>query len=137
MYRQLQWGVGGPLRRKLALFEPQFTPFVEEVGTTGSEIDNLGATVAVLLQSRTLGAVVSVGYPWRATDDAPAAVGTKVAFVANADEGFGSDVGVADRTLSVALLAETADGNTGLPTAHYQIGVMLRHGEGGAGGAVD
>ena len=54
-------------------------------------------------------------------------VGSVVAFVANADEGVGSDVGVADDALPVALLAQTTDRHARLLAAEDEVRVVLRH----------
>ena len=45
----------------------------------------------------------------------------KGAFIADADEGRGSNVGIADRAFAVTFIAESTDGNTGLFAAHNEI----------------
>jgi hypothetical protein len=58
-------------------------------------------------------------------DEAFVLVVAKGAFVADADEGCGADVTVAYRTLAVAFIAETTDGNACRLAAHDQITVSL------------
>ena len=43
----------------------------------------------------------------------------KGAFVADADEGRGAHVAIADGAFAVAFVAETTDGDAGLLAAHY------------------
>lgn len=59
----------------------------------------------------------------------------KGAFVADANEGGGAHVAVADWAFAVALVAEASDGDARLLAAHDEIGVMARHGGGGASGS--
>lgn len=94
---------------------------VEQVGPGAAEVDNLGATVAVLFEARALEAVKGVRDALAAADDALVLVVSKRALVADADEGRGADVGVADGALAVTLVAEAADGDAGLLAAHYEI----------------
>jgi len=51
----------------------------------------------------------------------------EAALIADADEGCWPDVGIANWTLSVALVAKTADSNARLLAAHDEIGMMARH----------
>lgn len=94
-----------------------------------TEIDNLGASIAVLLQARTLEAVEGVRDPLTTAHDALVLVVPEAAFVADADEGRGAHVGVADGTLAVAFVAQAADGDAGLLAAHYEIAVREERGK--------
>ncbi|KAK0378353.1 peroxin 26 [Colletotrichum limetticola] len=94
---------------------------VEQVGPGAAEVYNLGAPVAVLFEARALEAVKGVRDALAAADDALVLVVSERALVADADEGRGADVGVADGALAVALVAEAADGDAGLLAAHYEI----------------
>ncbi|KAG7051035.1 peroxin 26 [Colletotrichum scovillei] len=93
----------------------------KQVGPGAAEVYNLGAPVAVLFEARALEAVKGVRDALAAADDALVLVVSERAFVADADEGRGADVGVADGALAVALVAEAADGDAGLLAAHYEI----------------
>ena len=50
-----------------------------------------------------------------------------LALVADADQGGGSDVAVADDALPVALLAQPAQRDAALLAAHDEVGVVLGH----------
>lgn len=86
-----------------------------------TQIYNLGTPIAILLQPGALEAVKGVGDALPATDDALVLVVAEAALVADADEGGGPDVGVADGAFAVALVAEAADGDAGLLAAHDEI----------------
>ncbi len=86
-----------------------------------AEVYNLGAPIAVLLEARALEAVEGVRDPLAAADDALVLIVAEAALVADADEGRGADVRVADGALAVALVAEAADGDAGLLAAHDEV----------------
>ena len=54
----------------LSLFEAVFFSLVEQIRFRGSKVDNLGASVSVLLLDGALLAVIGVGDPRPATDHA-------------------------------------------------------------------
>lgn len=93
------------------------------------QVYDLGAAVPVLLQPRALEAVEGVRDALAAAHDALVLVVPEAALVADAHQGRGPHVRVADGALAVALVAEPADGDAGLLAAHYEVGVMARHGE--------
>ncbi|KAI1268634.1 hypothetical protein F5Y18DRAFT_415311 [Xylariaceae sp. FL1019] len=78
---------------------------IKQTAGMGVKVDNLGAAIAVFLQTRALEAIEGVGDALAAADDAFVLVVAEAALVANADEGRGADVGVADGTLAVAFIA--------------------------------
>ena len=86
-----------------------------------AQVYNLGASVPVLLETGALEAVEGVGDALAAAHDALVLVVAEAALVADADEGGGPHVGVADGALAVALVADAADGDAGLLAAHYEI----------------
>jgi hypothetical protein len=51
----------------------------------------------------------------------------EAALIADANKGCWPNVGIANWALSVALVAETADGNPRLLPAHDEIRMMARH----------
>lgn len=108
-------------RPSLVIRRPICFLLVEQVRPRRAEIDDLGAAVTVLLEAGALEAVEGVGDALAAADDALVLVVAEGALVADADEGRGADVGVADGALAVALVAEAADGDAGLFAAHDQI----------------
>jgi hypothetical protein len=48
----------------------------------------------------------------------------KTAFIADSNQGCRSHVGIANRTFTVALVAETSNRDTGLLAAHNKISAM-------------
>ena len=58
---------------------------------------------------------------WCTADDTSSTVCTKVTLVADTDESFWSDVGIADWAFPVAFVAETADGDASLLATHNKI----------------
>jgi len=109
------------------LLEAILLALVEQVGLGGAQVHDLGAAVAILLQHRTLLAVVRVRHSRTSTDDAAALVGAVVALVTDAHQRARAHVRVADHTLAVVLLAEAPNGYSGLLAAEDQVWVMLRH----------
>jgi len=108
-----------------ALLETQTTAFVKEIRPAGTQIDNLRAPISVFLETRALGAIIRVRYAGGTTDDASAAVGAKVAFIAYSHQSFWPHVRIANWTFTIALFTETTDCDSWLAPAHNQIGMML------------
>ena len=105
---------------------PEVLFLVEQICPRTAQIDNLGAPVPVLLQPCTFEAVESVRDTLATANDALVLVVAEGAFVADADEGCRSDVGVADWAFAIAFIAEAAHSYAGLLAAHYEIaGEML------------
>ena len=75
-----------------------------------------------------LTAIIGVRHAHPSADHAPPLEAPVIALVADVHDVLGIDEGVADDALSVALLAEPADGDAGLLAAHHQVGMVLRHG---------
>ena len=98
---------------------PEILFLVEQICPRTPQIDNLGTSVPILLQPRTLKTVESVRYSFSAAHDTFVLVIAKRAFVADAHESSRAYVAVADRTFAVALVAETSDRYAGLFAAHY------------------
>ena len=112
---------------RLSLLEAILLALVEEIRLGAAEIDDLRASIAILLLLRALLAVVGIRDTSTTADDAAALEGAVVALVADANQGAGPHVRVADHALAVAFLAEPTDGDAGLLAAHDEIRVMLRH----------
>ena len=123
---------------------PEILLLVKQIRPRTPQVDNLRTPIPILLQPCTLEAVESVRdalFPnhtvslfvfnnspsqvskreaYLATaHDALVLVVAKGAFVADADEGRGAHVAVADGAFAVAFVAEAADGDAGLLAAHY------------------
>lgn len=73
-------------------------------------------------------AVIRVRDAGSATDNAPTFIGAVITFVADADQGGGSDVTITNHALAIALFTQAADGDPGLLPAHHKVGMMLGHG---------
>jgi len=91
---------------------PEILFLVKQVGSRGSQVYDLWASISVLLQSGTFEAVECVRDPLSSAYYTLVLVISKTTFIADAYEGCGSDVGIANRAFAVALVAETSDGNT-------------------------
>jgi len=78
--------------QRSTLLEPETTPFIEQICSTGTKVDNLRTAITVLLQARALSTIIGVGNPWRTADDAPPTVRAEIALVANPHESFWTDV---------------------------------------------
>ena len=100
---------------------PKVLLLVEQIRPRAAQIDNLRTSIPILLQPRTLKAVERIRDPFAAADDALVLVVAKGAFVADAREGGGADVGVADGALAVAFVAEAADVDSGGFAAHDEV----------------
>jgi hypothetical protein len=92
-----------------------------------AQIDDLWASVAILLKSCAFKAVKGVADAFPAADDALVLVIPKGALVTDANECGRAYVGVADRALAVALVAKSSKWDSSLLAAHDEIGVVARH----------
>jgi hypothetical protein len=100
---------------------PKILLLVEQVRPRAAKIDNLRATIPVLLQARTLEAVEGVRDALAAAHDALVLVVAEGTLVADAGERGRAHVGVAHGAFAVAFVAQAADGDAGLLAAHYEI----------------
>jgi hypothetical protein len=98
---------------------PKILLLVKQIRPRTAQIDNLRTPIPILLQPRTLEAVESVRYPLATANNTFVLVVTEGAFVADANEGCRSDVGVADGAFAIAFVAKTSHGYAGLFAAHY------------------
>lgn len=98
---------------------PKILLLVEQIRPATSQINDLRTPVPILLQPRTLETVERITDPLSTANDAFVLVVAEGALVADADEGGGADIGVADGTFAVAFVAEAADGDAGCFAAHY------------------
>lgn len=115
-------------RSRLVVLLPQ----VEQVCPTGSQIDDLGAPIAVLFQGDTFCAVVGIRHSLTAADDALASIGPEVAFFTDTNERRGPDIRVADGAFAVALFAEAANGDARQLAAKDEVRVMSGRVNGGS-----
>lgn len=106
---------------------------VKQIRPRTSQIDDLRTAIAILFQPRALKAVKCVRDTFAAAHDAFVLVVAERALVADAHQGCGPHVGVADGAFAIAFVAEAANAYAASFAAHYQIGVMAGHGCGCSG----
>lgn len=107
---------------------PSALLLVEQIRPRASQIDNLRAAISILFESCTLKTVKGVGYSFSSADNTFVLVVAEGTFVADANEGCGTDVGIADGTFAVTFVAETAERDARGLAAHSQVGMMAGHG---------
>lgn len=98
---------------------PKILLLIKQIRPRTAQINNLRTSIPILLQSRTLETIKRIRDTLASAHNAFVLVVAEGAFVANSDEGSGTDVGVADGTFAVAFVAEPADGDAGGFAAHY------------------
>lgn len=113
------------MSRLCSSLETELLPLVEKVRFGAAEVDNLRAAISVFLHLAAFLAVVRVRDPSSTADHAAALIAPVVALIANTHERMWPNVAVANRALSVALLAEAPYCNAWLLAAHNQIWMML------------
>lgn len=88
---------------------PKTLFLVEQICPRTSQIYNLGAPVAVLLQTRALEAIKGITYTLSTTNNTLVLIVSKRAFITDPDQGGRANVRVAHGAFTVALVAKTAD----------------------------
>lgn len=91
------------------LLEAVFFAFIEQVCLRAPQIDNLWATISILLLNGALFTIVGVRDSGTPTDHTPALVRSVVTLITYADQGAGAHVGIADHTLAVAWRERRAE----------------------------
>ncbi|KGQ01046.1 hypothetical protein PAAG_12239 [Paracoccidioides lutzii Pb01] len=109
-------------------------PLEEQIRPRATQINNFRASIAILLQTRTLETIKGVTDPFASTHNAFILVVAERALIADTHKRCGPHVGIADGTFTVAFVTETADGDAGLLATHYEIGVVAGHDDGCGGG---
>ncbi len=84
---------------------PEILLLVKEICARRSEVDDLGASVAVLLQPGTLEAVEGVTDAFATTYDAFVLIVAERALIADANEGSRSDIAITHRTFTITFVA--------------------------------
>lgn len=100
---------------------------VKQIRPRRTQIDDLGAPIAVFLQARAFEAVEGVRDALAAAHDALVLIIAEGTFVADSGEGRGANVGIANGAFAVAFIAEAADGDSCLLATHDEIWMMARH----------
>lgn len=92
---------------------------VEQIRPAGAQIDDLRTPVPIFLEPCTLKAVESITDSFPAANNAFVLVVPEAAFVADAHECCGTNVGVANWAFAVAFVAKTSHGDAWCFAAHY------------------
>jgi hypothetical protein len=91
--------------------------------STTTQIYDLRTSISILLQSCAFEAVKSVRDPFTTAYHTLILIVSEAALIANPDESCGANIGITNGTFAIALVAETADGDTRLFPAHDKIAV--------------
>lgn len=83
------------------LLEAVFLTFIEEICLRAPQIDNLRATISILLLNGALLTVIGIGDSGTATDHTAPLIGAIVTLITYAHQGAGTHIGVTDHTLAI------------------------------------
>lgn len=83
------------------LLEAVFFAFIEQVCLRTPQIDNLWATVSILLLNGALFTIVGIRDSGTSTDHTPALVRSIVTLITYANQGAGSHIGVTNHTFAI------------------------------------
>lgn len=92
------------------LLEAVFFAFIEEICLRASQIDNLWATISILLLDGALLTVISIGDSGASTDHTAPLIGAIVTLITYAHQGAGTHVGITDHTLAITFFTQSSDG---------------------------
>lgn len=109
------------------LLEAVFFALIEQVCLRAPQIDNLWATVSILLLNGALFTIVGIRDSRTSTDHAAALVGSIVTLITYANQGTGTHVGIADHTFAITFFTQSSDSYTSLLAAENQIWMMFSH----------
>lgn len=98
---------------------PKILLLVEQIRPRAAQVDDLRTPIPILLQPRTFEAIEGIADALAATHDTLVLVVAEGALVADARQGRGPHVRVADGAFAVTLVAEPADVDAGQFTAHH------------------
>ena len=98
---------------------PKILLLIKQIRSRTPQIDDLRTPIPILLQSCTLEAIKSIRDPLPTANHTLVLVVAERAFVADANEGCGAHVGVADGAFAIAFVAESPYRYTGCFAAHY------------------
>lgn len=108
-----------PTAQSLPSLIPKPLLLIEQIRPRRAQIDDLRATVPILLEPRALEAIKSVADAFAAADRALILVVAERALVADAHQRCRAHVRVAHGALAVAFVAEAPDGDARLLAAHH------------------
>ena len=108
---------------------PKILLLIKQVRPATPQINNLRTSIPIFFQPRTLEAIKRIRDPFATAHHTFVLVVPKGTFVADSDQGRGAHVAVADGAFAVAFVAESAEGDTGLFTAHDEVAIGKGEGE--------
>ena len=106
---------------------PKVLFLIKQIRPRRAEVDDLGTAIAILFEARAFEAVESVTNALAAADDALVLIVAEGALVADAHEGGRAHIRIANGALAVALVAQPAQRNARLLSAHDEVGVVAGH----------
>lgn len=109
------------------LLEAVFFALIEQVCLRAPQIDNLWATVSILLLNGALFTIVGIRDSGTSTDHAAALVGSIVTLITYTNQGTGTHIGIADHTFAITFFTQSSDSYTSLLAAENQIWMMFSH----------
>jgi len=109
------------------LLEAVFFAFIEEICLRAPQIDNLWATISILLLDGALLTVIGIRDSRASTDHTAPLVRAIITLIAYAHQSAGTHVGVTDHTFAITFFTQSSDGNTSLLAAKDQIRMMFSH----------
>lgn len=83
------------------LLEAVLFALIEQVCLRAPQIDNLWATVSILLLNGALFTIIGIGDSGTSTDHTSALVGSIVTLIAYANQGAGTHIGITDHTFAI------------------------------------
>ncbi|GMS87971.1 hypothetical protein PENTCL1PPCAC_10146, partial [Pristionchus entomophagus] len=116
-----------PMSPGLVLLESELFAFIEQIRLRTAQVHDLRTAIAILLHDGALLAVVCIGDARATADHASALVRSVVALVADSHERARTHVRVADDAATIALVAQSADGDARLLATEDEIGMVLGH----------
>lgn len=91
------------------LLEAVFFSFIEQVCFRAPQIDNLWATVSILLLNGALFTIVGIGDSGTSTDHTPALVRPIVTLITYSNQGAWSHIGITNHTFAITFFTQSSD----------------------------
>lgn len=120
-------GGGGEATQQSPLLEAVLFAFIEEIGLRAPQVDNLWATISILLLDGALLTIIGIRDSRASTYHTAPLVRAIITLITYAHQSAGTHVGVTDHTLAITFFTQSSDGNTSLLAAENQIRMMFSH----------
>lgn len=92
------------------LLEAILFAFIEEICLRTPQIDNLWATISILLLDGAFLTIIRIRDSWASTDHTAPLVRAIVTLITYAHQGAGPHIGVTDHTLAITFFTQSSDG---------------------------